>query len=203
MHPLPLPLTRLCLAVCTSLLIHIFLVMAVDLLPRGRVTPLGTQEQRQLTALLSLKPSPRSLPIAKEVTRQVRPDQPLPEINISGASHQPPASPTNASRDENTGLLQNNVRYFNTRELDVSARPIALSSAPRAGRVANNSRMVRIKMEIFISEDGKIDHLNLIESDVLPDDPILGEIRELRFHPAQKDGIAVKSRKIIELSFVP
>jgi hypothetical protein len=99
--------------------------------------------------------------------------------DIANVAKQPPAQAEAARAVAQQGILFDPRRYYRSDEVDVRARPLSMATQPRSERV------------VVLEPEGAA-------SQALPDD-----VKELRFHPAQRGGVAVPSRKRVELSFVP
>lgn len=102
-----------------------------------------------------------------------------------------------------SGIIDDSGKYFPAQELDLRATPIRMQSVTRTDSSMALGHLVKLKLALFINEYGAVDRYEVLESEGVADSTVLADILETRFYPAQKNGQAVKSRKIIELSYVP
>jgi len=121
----------------------------------------------------------------------------------TGASAREEPAPSGSSREAPGRAFPVRPRYYTAQEVDVRATPAKLTTRTRTEANLMLGRFVRVKLRLFISETGHVDRFDVLEAEGLADPATLNDIREVRFLPAQKDGLAVKSQKIIELSFLP
>lgn len=190
---------RFGLALGASFALHVLAVLWLDALPHARWPQFLPSERTVLRGVLTAAVPPQASALLPDHVATLpaagNPEGAVPEGN------QP-------VRPESTQVLQPGVPfettyYYRTAELDFAARPMQMSSPPRTQRSAVLGRLIKIKLELFINESGTIDRINILESDGRHDALVLEDLRDLRFHPAVKDGAPAKSRKTIELSFIP
>ncbi len=146
-------------------------------------------------------------PIARSRARQHTPRAPVPG---NGQRTMPVGQETQPAQDvAATATLSlpqvPDPTYYSARELDVYPRPAAPlklgypAGAPRDG-VAG-----RVRLSLLIDEHGVVNHIAIVEAE--PPGYFEEEARAVlaatRFVPARKDGLPVKSRVLISLSFAP
>lgn len=93
--------------------------------------------------------------------------------------------------------------YYTAKQVDVKATPLRMKTS---GRTPDNfplGRIATVKLRLFINEAGGIDAYEILAADQLPSSALLQDIREIRFRPAERAGRAVKSQKVIQISFIP
>lgn len=114
-------------------------------------------------------------------------------------------SPTAGRADSADSVIASLPVYYDSKEVDVRAAPKDVSNRSRSERSTAMAlgRIARAKIRLYISATGTVDRFDVIELDAPPGSLALDEIRELRFYPALKNGQPVRSRKLVELSFVP
>jgi len=193
------PARRLSLAIGASFALHVMTVLCLDALPQTHLPQFVPPERSMLRGVLAAAVPPQ---VSAIIPDHVAPlpqagdrSGAVPESNLP-VREDPPSSPR-------PGVPFATAHYYRTADLDLAARPMEMSSPPRNQRSAVFGRLVKIKLELFINESGSIDRINVLESDGRHDVLVLEDLRDLRFHPALRGGAPVKSRKTIELSFVP
>ncbi|MDF0606036.1 energy transducer TonB [Neisseriaceae bacterium TC5R-5] len=88
--------------------------------------------------------------------------------------------------------------YYPASELQRLAEPIAPIEFPDL--LGEWGRRVEIQLKLYINEQGSVDAVQLISAKPAgSEQSILPLLQSTRFTPAQKDGIAVKSYKIIRI----
>lgn len=103
--------------------------------------------------------------------------------------------------DEESGIAGNPQRYFALSELD--RRPVALVSVNPAYPELALQRTRFVVLAILVNEHGSVDRV--IPMTDSPGDPFresaAAAFSKARFAPGMKDGVAVKSRVLVEVSF--
>lgn len=99
--------------------------------------------------------------------------------------------------------LPADARYYTAKEVDIKATPLEMKTRLRTFDNFPLGRIATVKLRLFISEQGRIDSLEILHADRLPDPTLLRDFREVRFRPAERGGRPVKSQKVVEISFVP
>lgn len=105
--------------------------------------------------------------------------------------------------DRREKILPRPVKYYTSKEVDVTATPQELKNAVRTGDNFPLGRIATVKLKLFINEHGIVDRYEILEADQLPDEKLLNDFRAVVFRPAELGGRPVKSQKIVGLSFVP
>jgi len=101
------------------------------------------------------------------------------------------------------GGLPAPVRYYTSAEVDMKATPLEMKTRPRTSANFPLGRIATAKLRLFINERGTLDSYQILEAKRLPDRALLEDFREVRFRPAERKGEAVKSQKVVEISFIP
>lgn len=94
-------------------------------------------------------------------------------------------------------------RWYTASELDVRAEPVTpveFEYPPRLGRLIG-----RVEVALFIDERGNVRKAQVLsaEPEKLFDEAALNGWRNVRFSPAMRGGVAVKSEKIVQVDFQP
>jgi protein TonB len=96
-------------------------------------------------------------------------------------------------------------RWFSAEELSVRAEPLTPVQIDYPADLAESRVAGRVMLLLHIDERGLVRKAQVEKS--LPegvfDDAALAAWADVRFSPAIKDGLAVKSRKLLEISFLP
>jgi len=133
--------------------------------------------------------------------------QPALRVVLKEASAQAPASPAmNKPRSPQAPAIPLGDRYFRRSEVDVAAVP--LQRAPLVyPEEAYLSRLAgTVTARVYISESGSVDTVEIVK--VQPRGGVFEQaaaeaLRQVRYHPAQIGGKAVKSQRLIEVTFNP
>ncbi|HUG78360.1 MAG TPA: energy transducer TonB [Burkholderiales bacterium] len=96
-------------------------------------------------------------------------------------------------------------RYFTAREVDTPARPRVTVPLiyPEDALIWKLRGVVRLR--VFISERGTVDSVQVVRAEPPGEfeDAAIAATRRLVYDPALKDGRAVRSQKLIEVTFDP
>ncbi len=96
-------------------------------------------------------------------------------------------------------------RWLSADELSVRAEPLTDVQVDYPAELAQRGLVGRVRLLLHIDERGIVRKAQIEES--LPegvfDGAALTAWADVRFSPAMKDGLAVKSRKLLEISFLP
>jgi TonB family protein len=124
-------------------------------------------------------------------------ETPPPAAQAPGARAAPPAQPVRP-----TTLPD---RYFTSRELDVPAvarekAPLVYPEDPFMWKLSG-----KVRLRVFINEQGTVDRAVVVHAEPAGDfeEAALAAVRRLVYEPAIKGGRAVKSQKLIEVTFDP
>jgi hypothetical protein len=192
---------RLFVAVGLSLALHAALMLQVRAPVEkagartsliARILPVSAREPVSAVAPSASITDPE-LPVTRNRVRTEEAPQPEPAAaSTAGAA---------TSREPVASLMPDLPRYYTAKEVDVRAMPMDIANPALTEKGMILGRVVRVKLRIFISEAGRVDRFDVLETD----GPAfsLDDVPEIRFHPAQREGRPVKSQKVIELSFVP
>ena len=93
--------------------------------------------------------------------------------------------------------------YYTAKQVDLKATPIDMKTSVRTPDNFPLGRIATVKLRLFISEQGGVDGYEILAAEQLPNAALLQDVREIRFRPAQRAGRAVKSQKVVEISFIP
>jgi len=96
-------------------------------------------------------------------------------------------------------------KWFTAPELTVLAQPLAMVKLDYPDEFAGSTIITRVRVRLFVDERGTVQKIELVESGV---DPAFGaaaikQWQGVRFKPGIRDGVAVKSQKLLELEFLP
>lgn len=202
-NPSPAATHRLLLAVLFSLALHALVVTGL----RFEAGVPGTAHA--LRVLLVPVSSPDAAAIVPPTVAE--PDRTLESVpGGERVIERPPVegrqeSPTAGRADSADSVVASLPVYYDSKEVDVRAAPKDVSNRSRSERSTAMAlgRIARAKIRLYISAAGTVDRFDLIEVDAPPGSLALDEIRDLRFYPALKNGQPVRSRKLVELSFLP
>lgn len=181
---------RLAIALACSLALHALLVLSL----RGDATSAqGNGWRRPLNVYLQ----PALPPGAAD--RQ----------EVSGVSATPkPVTPNPVTRSNPLALLpmiKAEERYLLPGEVDVRAQPINMPVLvyPEKAQQMRIGGLVRLR--VYLNESGKIDKVNVVAANPpgVFEESALSALLATSFTPAQKNGHAVKSQKLIEIKFDP
>ena len=91
------------------------------------------------------------------------------------------------------------------RELDVRPRQINDVDLIYPRRAYEMRTRGKVALQIFISDEGKVDEVNIIEATPpgIFEEAALNATLALQFTPGEKNGQRVRSRKTIEIAFDP
>jgi hypothetical protein len=93
--------------------------------------------------------------------------------------------------------------YYTAAQVDLKATPLEMKTRVQTPDNFPLGRIATVKLRLFISEEGGVDGYEILAADQLPNAALLQDVREIRFRPAQRAGRAVKSQKLVEISFIP
>jgi hypothetical protein len=194
--------SRLVLAVVVSLALHVSLVLAV----RTQSAPSGAPQMLRASLVPVSAPEPVQASVAAESfePRELK----VPIERREAVDAQPDDQPPAAARAGTHGVQRDAASgdaavYYTTQELDVRATPVKMETTLALEKSLLLGRLVRVKLRLFISEQGNVDRFEVLEADGLTSSVSLDDVTEIRFRPAQKGGRPVKSQKVVELTFAP
>jgi periplasmic protein TonB len=185
---------RILLAVAASAAVHALVVNLVTIAPPPAVAT-STAAAGGLEVRLA---SEDGRPVAL-----AHPDPPAPPANVVRNPVPPVALPLIPQLPE-LAALADAQQYYPALDLDERAQPVTdIDIAPPQGKGADYVGVV--KLELHIDRDGVVEDVTVVDSTVPQEfqDAAVAAFRAARFTPARKDGQAVKSRKIIEVTYGP
>jgi TonB family protein len=96
-------------------------------------------------------------------------------------------------------------RWLSAEELSVRAEPLTHVEIDYPDRLANTGMAGRVRLLLHIDERGVVRKAQIEESipEGVFDGAALAAWAEVPFSPAMKDGVAVKSLKLLDISFLP
>jgi TonB family protein len=128
---------------------------------------------------------------------------PSPPQEMRAAENAPPASRA-AADNASAPMLPLNI-YYSSSEVDTRAEP--LNDVDLVYPLVPYQHRVRgvVRLNIFVNEQGGIDKVAVVESKPsgVFDEAALSAVSALKFSPAIKNGLPVKNRKTIEVTFDP
>ena len=96
-------------------------------------------------------------------------------------------------------------KWFTAQELDVRAEPLDGIKLVYPKELVGTGAGGRVRIVLFIDERGVVRKTQIAASEPerLFDDAAINAWQDIRFSPAMKDGVAVKSQKLLEMDFLP
>ena len=96
-------------------------------------------------------------------------------------------------------------KWYTAKELEVRAEPLSEIQLDYPEELEGTGIPGRVQIVLFIDERGIVRRTAIVESEPakLFDKAALRAWVDVKFSPARKDGVAVKSQKRLELSFLP
>lgn len=113
------------------------------------------------------------------------------------------ARPGNRGGNPDAPRLPMPDKWYTASELDVRAEPVSrvdFAYPPNLERIIG-----RVEIALFIDEQGNVKKAQVLaaEPEKLFDEAALNGWRNVRFSPAMRGGVAVKSEKIVQVDFQP
>jgi protein TonB len=96
-------------------------------------------------------------------------------------------------------------KYLGSSEVDERATPIEMAPLVYPERAYLNRIPGKVRLRIYISEDGRIDKVDVVAAAPAGhfEQAAIDAVQRTRFHPARKAGWPVPSQKLIEVEFDP
>jgi protein TonB len=96
-------------------------------------------------------------------------------------------------------------KWYTATEVDVRAEPIGQVRLDYPMDLEGTGIPGRVRLLLFIDERGVVTRMQITEAEParLFDAAAMRAWTDVKFRPAQKDGVAVKSQKLLELNFEP
>ena len=193
--------TRFALFIALSIAIHLLTAVGAGTLP-----------------LAPYKPGSAPRNAAWLSATIVHADSRQPDATIAEAT--PDAGPAAAPRPDQLDAIPHSVgpgagekslslpvpdTWYVSSELDVRAEPLTEVRLHYPEAVAGQPVAGRVRVRLFIDEVGIVRRIQIASSvpEGVFDDAARAGWQDVRFRPARKNGVAVKSQKLIELTFQP
>jgi protein TonB len=96
-------------------------------------------------------------------------------------------------------------KWFTAEELSIRAEPLGDVQMTYPPELAAKAQAGQVRLLLYIDERGVVHKAQIHASapEGVFDEIALKAWRDVRFSPARKDGVAVKSQKLLEISFAP
>ena len=96
-------------------------------------------------------------------------------------------------------------KWYTGLELSVLAEPLEFVKLAYPDEFAGSTIIAKVRVRLFVDERGTVQKIELVESGPHPafDAAAIRQWQEVRFKPGIRNGIAVKSQKLLELEFLP
>lgn len=96
-------------------------------------------------------------------------------------------------------------KWYTASELSTLAQPLALPMFDYPAEMAPSAASARLRLRLFVDEGGAIRKFEFLppRAPKAFEDAAIAGWEHVQFRPATKDGVAVKSQKLLELEFVP
>ena len=127
-----------------------------------------------------------------------------------GAGESRESPPAQAKADPRSGVpggadLPLPDKWYTATELDVRAEPLSEVPLDYPEELEGSGIPGRVQLALFIDERGVVRRMHIVEAEParLFDKAAMRAWVDVRFSPARKGGVAVKSRKLLELTFRP
>ena len=146
----------------------------------------------------------------------VMPQRAAPELEPADAQPQASAqregepSPVDVKTEERAGSpggvdLPIPNKWYTATEVDVRAEPLGEVRLEYPQELEGTGIPGRVRIALYIDERGIVSRLEVTEAEPsrLFDKAAIAAWRDVKFSPAKKDGVAVKSQKLLELDFRP
>ena len=203
---------RLGLFVAASVLVHAFTIFGVGPFRFTGLNAGAGPARFELHATLA--PAPAAAPqVVPGDASDAAPSDTVPSegktASAASAEHATPATAP-AARDsslrEEAGLaLPSPDKWYTAREVDVRAEP--LTAIPLRYPESLRGTLVggKVRLRLFIDERGALRKMQVADAEPpgLFEEAAKRAWSDIRFTPALKDGVPVKSQKLIELTYVP
>jgi TonB family protein len=131
-------------------------------------------------------------------------EQPQPAVDPNALLQpQRPEPPAQQGGNPDAPRLPTPDRWYTASELDVRAEPLTpveFAYPPKLERL-----IARVEIALFIDERGEVRKAEVLsaEPEKLFDEAALNGWRNVRFSPAMRHGVAVKSQKLVQVDFQP
>ena len=183
----------------TAASIALHAVMILSYAPAGIGGFTGAADgPRVIQAVIA--PLPSAGPVGSEAQAMEANGRPAP----SSAGEPSPPRPAQQTRTAGTGLPLPD-KWYAAAELQVLAEPLSPARLVYPEEFVSQGIVARVRVRLFVDEGGAVRKLEVVESGPEPAfEAAAKKVWEaMRFSPAIKDGVAVKSQKLLELDFLP
>lgn len=198
LNAVPRAITRLLVFVAASLSVHALTLGSLGL-PGITASPQRPPVQPPaLHATLNRAQSP-SAPVA---SADPTGEPPLHTEVAPAAEHaQQTADPRTSG---NAGVLLTG-KWYEASEVDVRAEPLTRVELAYPAELEGTGIVGRVRVLLFIDERGRVLKARIAASEPprVFDQAAIKGWQDVRFSPARKEGVAVKSQKLLELDFQP
>lgn len=96
-------------------------------------------------------------------------------------------------------------KWFTAQELDVRAEPLTPADLVYPQELMRSAAVGQVRILLFIDEHGIVRKSQIAAgaSEALFDEAATNAWKNVRFSPAEKNGVAVKSQKLLQMEFLP
>lgn len=187
---------RLCAFTAMSLALHALVLVAYA--PRGKGGH-SHEDRGGHTVHAVLAPAPAATRPESEVTQTDS------VTASSGTMEQPRLTEAASGARQNRSALPLPEMWYPATELDVLAEPLTPAKLVYPEEHIAQAIVTRVRVRLFVDEGGVVRKLEVVESGAEPAFEAAAKKawESMRFSPAVKDGVAVKSQKLLELEFLP
>jgi TonB family protein len=189
---------RLCVFIAASISLHALMLAYT---PGGSGGGGAAREERAASALHAvLAPAPLHDPGQDERATAAHDAA---ATQAAAAVAQPVAS--QAARSGEGVDLPLPDKWYTASELGVLAEPLAPVKLAYPEEFADSTIVATVRIRLFVDERGTVQKIQLVEPGPYPafDGAAIRQWEAVRFKPGLKDGIAVKSQKLLELEYLP
>ena len=196
--------SRLTLFCAASVVLHALALVVNPPSGAGMAQGLGGVPTVLHAVLSPLHAAFESTPVADSSGKLVADPAPAIASSSQDASHKG-KGPAAAAGGFTAGAFPVPDKWLSADELSVRAEPLTDVQIDYPASLAASGVVGRVTLLLLIDERGIVRKAQVEES--LPegvfDSAALSAWADVRFSPALKDGLAVKSRKLLEISFLP
>lgn len=187
---------RLCAFTAVSIALHAIMLFVYA--PRGKGGQFHDDRGGYMVHAV-LAPAPAATPSEIETTRT---DNDTAASKATEQAHL--ASGDAASRKKGSDFPLPD-KWYTATELHVLAEPLAPANLLYPEEHIAQAIITRVRVRLFVDEGGVVRKLEVVESGAEPafEAAARKAWQGMRFSPAVKDGVAVKSQKLLELEFLP
>ena len=187
--------------IALSIALHLITVIGTGPLALSTARPAGSPARTELHATLVRSDSASRPALSPDAEKPAAASEPASPSSSATGAESPRAEPGVAAR----GLaLPAPDKWYTASEVDVRAEPI--TDIPLRYPAEIRERILgKVRVRVFIDEGGVVRKLQIAESEPpgVFDEAAKQAWQEVRFSPARRNGVAVKSQKLIELNYAP